>query len=123
MAKQFDVLILGSGAAGLTLALNLPSNLRVAVLSKGRLEHGATWWAQGGIAGVFEKSDTTEAHAQDTYIAGANLSHRDSVDQTVKHGPDSIRWLIDQGVPFTFRRRLSPHTRRRPLPSTYSACC
>lgn len=101
MAKQFDVLILGSGAAGLTLALNLPSNLRVAVLSKGRLEHGATWWAQGGIAGVFEKSDTTEAHAQDTYIAGANLSHRDSVDQTVKHGPDSIRWLIDQGVPFT----------------------
>lgn len=101
MAQHFDVLILGSGAAGLTLALNLPSNLKIAVLSKGRLEHGATWWAQGGIAGVFEKSDTTEAHARDTLIAGANLSHRDSVDLTVQHGPNSIRWLIDQGVPFT----------------------
>jgi len=101
MAKRFDVLVLGSGAAGLTLALNLPKHLKIAVLSKGRLEQGATWYAQGGIAGVFEQGDTTESHAEDTFIAGANLSHRDSVDLTVKHGPESIRWLIDQGVPFT----------------------
>lgn len=101
MAKRFDVLVLGSGAAGLTLALNLPKHLSIAVLSKGRLEQGATWYAQGGIAGVFEQGDTTESHAEDTFVAGANLSHRDSVDLTVKHGPESIRWLIDQGVPFT----------------------
>lgn len=96
-----DVLILGSGAAGLTLALNLPSHLKVLVLSKGRLEQGATWYAQGGIAGVLDQTDTEQDHFNDTLIAGSNLSHPDAVKHTVKGGPESIRWLIKQGVPFT----------------------
>ncbi|MEY3038526.1 MAG: hypothetical protein RL143_1093 [Pseudomonadota bacterium] len=98
---ESDVLIIGSGAAGLTAALNLPSHLRVQVLSKGKLEQGATWYAQGGIAGVFSDEDRSENHIQDTLVAGAQLSHHDSVEHTVKDGPKSIQWLINQGVPFT----------------------
>lgn len=96
-----DVLVLGSGASGLTLALNLPSHLQVSVLSKGKLEHGATWYAQGGIAGVLDSSDSAEMHCKDTLVAGSNLSHIDAVRHTVEDGPESIHWLIDQGVPFT----------------------
>lgn len=98
---QSDVLVLGSGAAGLTLALNLPAEMKVSVLSKGKLEHGATWYAQGGVAGVLDRSDTEQNHFNDTLVAGSNLSHTDAVKHTVEDGPDSIRWLIDQGVPFT----------------------
>ncbi len=97
----YDVLIIGSGAAGLTLALQLPKKLRVAVLSKGALTSGSTWLAQGGIAAVLDDTDTTDAHYSDTMAAGADLSRKEAVAYTVTHGSDSIQWLIEQGVPFT----------------------
>ena len=98
---QHDVLIIGSGGAGLSLALNLPAHLRVAVLSKGDLAGGSTYWAQGGVAGVLDDSDNIESHIQDTLTAGAGLCREDAVRFTVEHSREAIQWLIDQGVPFT----------------------
>ncbi|RMF19947.1 MAG: FAD-dependent oxidoreductase, partial [Gammaproteobacteria bacterium] len=98
---DFDVLIIGSGAAGLTAALNLPDTCRVAVVSKSALTSGATLWAQGGIAAVLDDADSLEAHVQDTLRAGAGLCHEDAVRYTVEHGREAIEWLIDQGVDFT----------------------
>lgn len=100
-ALSHDVLIIGSGAAGLTAALELADDYRVALLSKGRLQSGSTWWAQGGIAAVFDPDDTLESHVQDTLRSGAGLCHEDAVRFTVENGPDSIRWLIERGVSFT----------------------
>ncbi|MFE8072615.1 L-aspartate oxidase [Marinobacteraceae bacterium S3BR75-40.1] len=99
-AHTYDVLIIGSGAAGLTVALNLPDNLRVAVLSKTRLNSGSTQYAQGGIAAVLDELDSLDAHVQDTLNAGGGLCHKDAVRFTVENGPASIRWLIEQGVSF-----------------------
>ena len=98
---QYDVLIIGSGAAGLTTALTLPQHLRVAVLSKGDLASGSTYWAQGGVAGVLDESDTIESHVQDTLIAGAGLCNEDAVRFTIENSRSAIDWLIEQGVPFT----------------------
>ncbi|PSL15558.1 L-aspartate oxidase [Marinobacterium halophilum] len=98
---DYDVLIIGSGAAGLTLALQLPSRLQIAVLSKADFESGSTWMAQGGIAAVLETTDSTEEHIQDTLVAGAELSRPEAVSRIIEEGPDSIQWLIEQGVPFT----------------------
>ncbi|MGF0239345.1 L-aspartate oxidase [Rhodococcus sp. IEGM1300] len=103
MSQQFqhDVLVIGSGAAGLSLALTLPGHLRIAVLSKGSLANGSTFWAQGGVAAVLDDTDTVESHVDDTLNAGAGLCHEDAVRFTVEHSKEAIRWLIDQGVPFT----------------------
>lgn len=98
---QHDVLVIGSGAAGLTLALTLPSHLRIAVLSKGKLANGSTYWAQGGVAAVLDDTDTVESHVADTLNAGAGLCSEDAVRFTVEHSREAIQWLIDQGVPFT----------------------
>jgi len=98
---EFDVLVIGSGAAGLTLALNLPATLSIAVLSKGELAHGSTYWAQGGVAAVLDEGDTVEAHVQDTLVAGAGLCDEAAVRFTVEHSREAMQWLIDQGVPFT----------------------
>lgn len=98
---QYDVLIIGSGAAGLTTALTLPQHLRIAVLSKGELASGSTYWAQGGVAGVLDNTDTVESHVQDTLIAGAGLCNEAAVRFTVEHSRSAIDWLIEQGVPFT----------------------
>lgn len=98
---QYDVLIIGSGAAGLTTALTLPQHLRIAVLSKGELASGSTYWAQGGVAGVLDDTDTVESHVQDTLIAGAGLCNEAAVRFTVEHSRSAIDWLIEQGVPFT----------------------
>ncbi len=98
---QHDVLVIGSGAAGLTLALTLPSHLRIAVLSKGELANGSTYWAQGGVAAVLDHADTVESHVEDTLVAGAGLCREDAVRFTVEHSREAIQWLIDQGVPFT----------------------
>ncbi|MFX6246370.1 FAD-dependent oxidoreductase, partial [Acinetobacter baumannii] len=75
-----DVLIIGSGAAGLTAALNLADRFKVTVLAKGRLDEGSTAWAQGGIAAVLEEGDTFESHIEDTMIAGAGLNNRATVE-------------------------------------------
>lgn len=98
---QHDVLVIGSGAAGLTLALMLPEHLRIAVLSKGNLANGSTYWAQGGVAAVLDDTDTIESHVEDTLNAGGGLCHEDAVRFTVEHSREAIQWLIDQGVPFT----------------------
>src|SRR5690554_2673074 len=102
--QQYDVLVIGSGAAGLTLALNLADRLSVAVLSKGSLSEGSTFWAQGGVAAVLDDTDTVDAHVQDTLIAGAGLCHEDAVRQIVGDSREAIGWLIQQGVPFTRER-------------------
>ncbi|SFX62210.1 L-aspartate oxidase [Marinospirillum alkaliphilum] len=101
LPPSFDVIIIGSGAAGMTAALHLATEHRVALLSKSGLGQGSTRWAQGGIATVVDPEDSLEAHVEDTLIAGAGLCHRDTVEQVVAESRKSIQWLIDQGVPFT----------------------
>lgn len=103
MRKQesYDVLVVGSGAAGLTLALHLGLKHRVALLSKQRLQDGSTWFAQGGIAAVLDEMDSVDAHIADTLDAGAGLCHPDAVRFTVENSRDAIQWLICQGVDFT----------------------
>ena len=95
-----DVLIVGSGAAGLTAALNLADRFRVTVLSKGALNEGSTAWAQGGIAAVLEPGDTFESHVDDTVVAGAGLNDRGIVEFVVGNAPASIARLQQLGVPF-----------------------
>jgi L-aspartate oxidase len=100
MSGDFDVLIAGSGAAGLTAALNLAPTRKVGVISKGAIGEGATNWAQGGIAAVLEEGDTLEAHVNDTMIAGAGLNDRKVVEYVVGEAPAAIGRLIELGVPF-----------------------
>ena len=100
MSLTADVLIVGSGAAGLTAALNLAETHKVAVIAKGALGEGATSWAQGGIAAVLEAGDSFEAHVNDTMIAGAGLNDRKVVEHVVEAAPAAIQHLIDLGVPF-----------------------
>lgn len=97
----YDVLVIGSGAAGLTLALHIDPAYRVALISKSTLQAGASWLAQGGIAAVFDKNDSAAAHIADTERAGAGLCRRDAVQFVVENGPTAIQWLISQGVHFT----------------------
>lgn len=98
---RHDVLVIGSGAAGLTLALNLSSIGSVAVISKDRLNDGSTWYAQGGIAAVLDNQDSIDAHVADTLNAGAGLCHESAVRFTVENSTAAIQWLVDQGVDFT----------------------
>jgi L-aspartate oxidase len=102
MAEQtFDVVVLGSGAAGLSAALNLAPELKVAVLAKGEISAGSTAWAQGGIAAVLEPGDTFDSHIEDTIRAGAGLNHRRAVEYVVENAPAAIERLAELGVPFT----------------------
>lgn len=96
-----DVLIVGSGAAGLGAALALPKNFDVAVVSKGRLAQGATNWAQGGIASVFADDDSFDLHEEDTIAAGAGLCHRDTVRFVVERAPSVIAQLETYGIALT----------------------
>ena len=95
-----DVLVIGSGAAGLTAALNLAERFRVTVVAKGQLHEGSTAWAQGGIAAVLEPGDTFAHHVEDTMVAGAGLNDREIVEFVVERAPDAIHRLRDLGVPF-----------------------
>jgi len=100
--QNYDILIIGSGGAGLTLALKLADHsLRIAVLSKFALTTASTYYAQGGISAVFGADDSIESHIDDTLNAGAGLCDPDIVRLTVTHGKSSIDWLRSQGVMFT----------------------
>ena len=99
-ARSFDVLVVGSGAAGLTAALHLATRLKVGVIAKGRLSDGATGWAQGGIAAVLEEGDSFEAHVRDTMTAGAGLNNLAVVEHVVSEAPAAIARLAGLGVPF-----------------------
>ena len=98
---ETDLVIVGSGAAGLTLALRTADFARVIVLSKGDLQEGATYYAQGGIAAVLDESDSVDSHVEDTLSAGVGLCHRDVVKHIVEHSASAVSWLVAQGVPFT----------------------
>jgi len=101
--KQFDVLIVGSGAAGLSLALQLPSSLSIGLLSKADVHSGSTSWAQGGMAAVLHERDTVASHVDDTLQAGAGLCHEDAVRFTVEQSAAVVDWLVAQGVDFDLR--------------------
>jgi len=95
-----DVLIIGSGAAGLTLALQLPEDMNIVILAKREVTEGNTLYAQGGISAVLDSSDSIESHVKDTLIAGAGICDLQTVHKVVEHGPKSIQWLLKQGVEF-----------------------
>jgi L-aspartate oxidase len=97
----FDVLIIGSGAAGLGLALRLPETLRCALVSKRELSEGNTQYAQGGISAVLDAQDSIESHVADTLKAGAGLCQEEVVRQVVTRGPANIHWLSEAGIDFT----------------------
>ncbi len=98
---NFDVAIVGSGLAGLSVALHLAENKKIAVISKRALRDGASDWAQGGIAAVLDSTDSFDEHVADTLIAGAGLCDEKATRFIVEHGRQAIEWLIAQGVPFT----------------------
>ena len=99
--NNYDVLIIGSGLAGMSAALHLADTLKVALVTKHELLDGASSWAQGGIAAVLDSSDSIDDHIRDTHVAGAGLCHDDAVRFVVERGRPSVEWLVAQGVPFT----------------------
>ncbi|GLP97196.1 L-aspartate oxidase [Paraferrimonas sedimenticola] len=99
-SKQCDILIVGSGAAGMTLALSVAENAKVILISKSVLNEGSTYYAQGGIAAVFDENDSIEAHVNDTLKAGAGLCDKQTVEFTATSAKDSLEWLIRRGVSF-----------------------
>ncbi len=96
----YDVLIIGSGAAGMTLASQLTKNYDIAILSKDEPNEGSTYYAQGGVAAVLDEYDSMESHIEDTLDAGAGLCHREIVEFTVRRSPQIINWLVKKGVNF-----------------------
>lgn len=98
---QFDVIIVGSGGAGLSLALSLPEHFKIAVLAKSTLTDASTYFAQGGVAAVLDETDSIQQHIDDTMIAGAQLCELDAVKHTVEGGRPSVDFLLNHGVQFT----------------------
>jgi L-aspartate oxidase len=98
---KYDVAIVGSGLAGLSVALHLAQTRKVAIISKRELLDGASNWAQGGIAAVLDSGDSHDQHIADTLVAGAGLCDEAATRFIVEHGREAIEWLIEQGVPFT----------------------
>ncbi len=98
--RDIDVLVVGSGAAGLSAALTLAAECKVLVLAKGELNSGSTAWAQGGIAAVLDAGDTFDEHIHDTMIAGAGLNRRETVEFVIERAPLAIERLMKLGVPF-----------------------
>ncbi|MFC4159201.1 L-aspartate oxidase [Chitinimonas lacunae] len=99
--RHFDVLVVGSGLAGMTLALHLANHSRVGLVTKRALSDGASQWAQGGIAAVLDREDSLAAHVEDTLIAGAGLCDEAVTRHILGHAAAAIDWLVEQGVPFT----------------------
>ena len=111
-SQQFDVVIIGSGGAGLTLALSLPAHYKIAVLAKSHLNDASTYYAQGGVAAVLDQTDSIEQHIDDTMIAGGHLCHLDAVKFTVEGGQDAVTFLLKQGVQFTLDEHENLHLTR-----------
>ena len=105
MKQQFDILIIGSGLAGLTIALQIADHKKVCIVSKREVSDSASSWAQGGIAAVLNSEvnneDSIEEHIQDTLVAGAGLCDVEITRNVVTHAREAIEWLINQGVEFT----------------------
>ena len=99
--SRFDILVIGSGLAGLTLALHLAQDRKVGLVTKRALLDGASGWAQGGIAAALSEEDSPEAHIHDTLGAGAGLCDEAVTRYVVENGRQAVQWLIEQGVPFT----------------------
>ena len=102
-SEQFDVLIIGSGAAGLSLALTLPNHLKVGILSKERPLEGSTYYAQGGVAAVLDDYDSIDAHIADTLRAGDGLCQKPAVRFVVERSREIVEWLVSLGVKFDTR--------------------
>lgn len=100
-AIQVDILLIGGGAAGLSLALRLADSHSIALITKGNINDGSTYHAQGGIAAVLDEDDSIDSHIQDTLQAGAGLCDENVVNFVVERGKQNIDWLIQRGVPFT----------------------
>src|SRR6266850_8403197 len=125
---ESDFLVLGSGIAGLTCALECAREGRVVLVTKDRLPESSSQYAQGGIASVWSPEDSFEAHIEDTLGAGAGLCHRDAVEVVVREGPDRVRDLIALGTNFDLRGdpddrdydlgREGGHSKRRILHAT-----
>jgi len=109
---QHDVLIIGSGAAGMSLALRLPSSCRIALLTKAELNQGSTYWAQGGMAAVLDNEDTVDSHVEDTLQAGGGLCRREAVEFTVRNSKRCVEWLVEQGVDFDLQEDQKYHLTR-----------
>src|SRR5512135_388320 len=101
MTHRFDFLVIGSGIAGLTYALKVAREGRVAIITKKEKAESNTNYAQGGVAAVMSKVDSFDLHMKDTLSAGVGLCHRDSVEIMVREGPDRLRDLIALGAKFT----------------------
>ncbi|QDQ25543.1 L-aspartate oxidase [Chitinimonas arctica] len=99
--QHYDVLILGSGLAGMTLALQLAETRKIALVTKRTLTDGASQWAQGGIAAVLDQTDSIDEHVRDTLIAGAGLCDEAATRFILDRAREAIEWLIELGVPFT----------------------
>ncbi|CAM2835804.1 L-aspartate oxidase [Acinetobacter celticus] len=109
---HFDVIIVGSGGAGLSLALSLPNHFNIAVLAKSILTDASTYFAQGGVAAVLDQTDSIEQHIDDTMIAGADLCEFGAVKQTVEGGKPSVDFLLKHGVQFTLDEQEQLHLTR-----------
>ena len=123
-SRQFDVLIIGSGLAGLTAALRLAPTHRVAVITKRGISDGSSNWAQGGIAAVLAEGDSYASHVDDTLVAGAGLCDLEATRFTVENAPAAIAWLQELGVPFSTEHgelhltREGGHSHRRIVHAT-----
>nr|WP_136250146.1 L-aspartate oxidase [Ningiella ruwaisensis] len=106
-----DLLVIGSGAAGLSLALKMAEHCNVIVLSKSDINEGSTRYAQGGIAAVFDDDDSIESHIADTLNAGAGICDEKVVRFTAENAKRSMQWLISRGVPFDQEKDENGNTR------------
>ena len=97
---NYDVLVIGSGLAGIYAALHISADKSCALVTKVNIESSNSWLAQGGIAAVIDPSDNFSSHVEDTLKAGAGMCDPEAVEVLVKEGPDNIRELVEMNVPF-----------------------